>query len=609
MKMVKTLKDSTSLGRNRQAVACILWAGILTTLFFDTSSNDPFNAPKSWVLSVAGFWLFGWIVFNIRNYARIETTRWAIVLAVTYLLSMSFAFLATDNTYIGFFGEYQRKTGYLSYFSLIVIFLAASFLITIDNVKLFENAVLAVGFITASYGFLQHFNHDFVKWNNPFNPVITTLGNPDFAAAVMAIFAVISFGIAIRPDIKKWLRLLAGFNVALLFLVINFSQVRQGVFAAVIGIVVVLIVWLNQRNKILAYGLSGFSIICGGFGIAGMLNKGPLTSYIYKASVTYRGDYWRAGWRMFVHHPWFGVGLDRYGSYFRQYRDATQSLRRGPDLIANAAHNVPLQLASTGGIFVLLSFLTLTIFIGYRGISALRNTQGTQQLLVAAIFGAWVAYEAQSFVSIDNLAIAIWGYILGGAIVGISFIRPQTSKSGNPSSSVQPMVSIILALIPVTISALFLQSESAMLKVSKVTVPHLQQVQWSSYETFASKPLTFKVVEPNFEGTIASDFAQLGDYSRAESTLIKIIKNDPRNFASKEILSEVYEVQKNWKDAIEVRKTMLKLDPYNQILLLKLGHDYKLSGDTEAARGVIGLIDAFAPNSIEAKQAHTDFGK
>ena len=166
--------------------------------------------------------------------------------------------------------------------------------------------------------------------------------------------------------------------------------------------------------------LVGLGVAGGAAGLIGMLNQGPLKGFFYKASVTYRGDYWRAGVRMFKDHPWFGVGLDRYGAYFRQYRDAAQALRRGPDIVSNAAHDVPIQLAATGGIFVLIAFLAITGFIAWRGVVALRNTAGVTQIVVATFFGAWVTYEAQSLISIDNVGIAIWGWLLGGIVVALS---------------------------------------------------------------------------------------------------------------------------------------------------------------------------------------------
>jgi O-antigen ligase len=607
--MTKSPKTSSGFGTNSTALSVVIWAGALTTLLFSPALYDPFNAPKSWVLSIAGAWLLVWVIFNVRGKIKDSPLKWATILSLAFLLALTSAFLATDNAFTGFFGEYQRRTGYQSYFALIVIFLAACYLVRLGNIVRIERAGILVGFLLALYGFFQHFKLDFVHWNNPYNSVLSTLGNPDFAAAAMAIFCIISFGSAVQSKNPTWLRIIAISNTIFLFVVIGYSQVRQGIFAAIIGITLVGLVWLNQRKKSLAVALSGLSILVAGFGIAGMLNKGPLTSYFYRASVTFRGDYWRAAWQMFIHHPWFGVGLDRYGAYFREYRDSTQSLRRGPDLVSNAAHNIPLQLASTGGIFVLLTFLFFLGFIFWRGIVALKNSRGTEQILVSVIFGAWLAYQAQSMISIDNLAIAIWGYILGGAVVGLSLIGERGDKPVSTTSQIQPFLSIIIMLIPITISALLFQSELAMLKVQRIKFPQLQQSQWPAYESFAGKPLSYKIVEPSFQGIVASYYAQLGDLTKASLLLQNLTKSDPRNFGYNEVLAEIYEAQKNYGSAIKIREIMAKLDPYNQGLLLKLGQDYKLVGDGSSARSIIKRIDAFAPNSAEAKQAHIDFGK
>ena len=66
-------------------------------------------------------------------------------------------------------------------------------------------------------------------------------------------------------------------------------------FAALIGVGVVAVVWIAQKSKAAAYGLGGLGVAGLIVGILGMLNDGPLAKYLYKVSVTYRGDYWRAG--------------------------------------------------------------------------------------------------------------------------------------------------------------------------------------------------------------------------------------------------------------------------------------------------------------------------
>jgi predicted Zn-dependent protease len=103
--------------------------------------------------------------------------------------------------------------------------------------------------------------------------------------------------------------------------------------------------------------------------------------------------------------------------------------------------------------------------------------------------------------------------------------------------------------------------------------------------------------------------AEIGNFDGAKSELIKLIKSDSKNYEAFRLLSEIDEYLKDWSDAIVLRQQMMKLDPYNQVNLLQLGTDEKNLGNLTAAKAIIPLINAFAPNSQEAKQAQTDFGK
>ena len=513
----------------------------------------------------------------------------------------------TDNKYIGLFGEYQRRTGYLAYFSLIIFFVASSYIFRLTNIFKLEFTLIVVGFIVGIYGIFQHYNQDFIHWNNPYNSVISTLGNPDFAAAAMSLFLIISFGVAVQEKISIRLKISAGINVLFLFLVIQYSQVRQGFITSIAGITIIIIVWIHQRQKYLAYGLTFFSICVSTLAIFGMLNKGPFVRYFYKPSVTFRGDYWRAGWNMFTHHPFFGVGLDRYGSYFRQYRDATQSLRRGPGLVSNAAHDIPIQLAATGGVFVLAAYLAFIIFVIWRAKIALKKTAGVEQIVVATIFAAWAAYEAQSLISIDNLAIAIWGYVLAGAIVGISTTQNEIKVFSKNMSMAQPLFSASLSLIMVLTSSLFFRAEASMHRLNAAPIPRTQS-ELTTYQALLKMPLSYVFQEPSFKLATIQIRARLGDITGAEIELQKIISQDPKNFLAIDFLAQVYENEKKWDQAIRTREHEARLDPYNQIVLLQLGEDYKNSGDHQKAFKVIAKINTFAPNSLEAIRALKDFG-
>ena len=276
--------------------------------------------------------------------------------------------------------------------------------------------------------------------------------------------------------------------------------------------------------------------------------------------------------------------------------------------VADAAHDGPLQLAATGGILVLLSFLALVGFILWRGVVALRKTEGTTQLLVAGVFGAWLTYEAQSLISLDNIGLAIWGYILGGAVVGLSLIGEPDELRVPPSTMGQPIISMIGALLLVVLSFLFFQSERATHSLLSI-IPPKDPALIKEYESFVNKPLTYLVKEPSFEFAAAQDYRKVGDNTKAMQILTKLVSHDPRNIDALSALSDIYTSQKNWPAAIATDKKMVKLDPFNQVILLKLGQDEKSSGDSASARQVIGLINAFAPNSTEAKQAASEFGR
>ena len=423
----------------------------------------------------------------------------------------------------------------------------------------------------------------------------------------MSILAILNFGILIQKSNYWLVRLFATVNTFLLIGAILFSHVLQGVLTSIFGITLVFIVWIFQRHRKVALSLICLEIIFAAFALAGMLSKGPLTKYFYKPSVSYRGDYWRAAWKMFTSHPIFGVGLDRYGYNFRKYRDVTQSLHRGPQIVSSAAHNVPLQLAATGGILLFVAYASLACFIFVRGVLALRRTSNAQQITVAIIFASWIAYQLQSFISIDNVGVVVWGYILGGAVVGISIDPENATRKITKSSKLWPIASGVLAVTVSIPSVLFLQSEMAMAQLNKLPLPSISSTL-TSYVVAAQKPVSNGLSQPAIQLSVAEHLAQANELPLATSMLEKIIDTDHKYFDAQELLARIYEYEKNWKKAIILRKNMYGIDPYNQVNLLQLGEDEKSIGNLSAAKSIRSRIISFAPLSQEAKKALADLG-
>ena len=208
--------------------------------------------------------------------------------------------------------------------------------------------------------------------------------------------------------------------------VIKETDSQQGYLVLLIGSAVSLGVFVNQRSKALGYSYLGLALI-GFFAVlVGILNKGPLASLLYKDSVTYRGDYWRAGWKMTLDNPIFGVGLDSYGDWYRRSRTIEATLRRGPDITSNAAHNVFLDISAYGGFPLLLIYTALMVLVVVSSIKVIKRSQGFNAGFVG-LLAAWVAFQSQSIISINQIGLALWGWILSGLIIGYEI----NSRTGN----------------------------------------------------------------------------------------------------------------------------------------------------------------------------------
>jgi cytochrome c-type biogenesis protein CcmH/NrfG len=291
-----------------------------------------------------------------------------------------------------------------------------------------------------------------------------------------------------------------------------------------------------------------------------------------------------------------------------------QVLRRGPNVGTNAAHNVFIQLGATAGIFVLIAYLVLVGFVFWRGIVGLRQSTGTKQILFATFFGAWLTYLAQAIISIDNIGVAIWGWVLGGAVVGLSYNQDGPEKTKQEKTKVvKPKkvsrlglgLSSVYTIIAIVFSSLFFTAEYAQHEVGKYVFPTNASEQ-AVYETFVLKSLQIKPVEPKFRFMAARHFFEARMNEQAVDQLEQAIANDPREFESRDTLAMYYEQIGKLELAIPLREYIVTIDPYNVINLLALGRDLKATGDISGAREIVDRIAAIAPESQELKSAKSE---
>jgi hypothetical protein len=234
--------------------------------------------------------------------------------------------------------------------------------------------------------------------------------------------------------------------------IIKETASQQGFLVLALGIAVVMGVYSVQRSRSLSISYGALSILGFFLALFGTLNKGPLASLLYKDSVTYRGDYWQAGWKMTVDHPIFGVGMDSYGDWYRRSRSIEATLRRGPEVTSNAAHNVFLDISAYGGFPLLIIYTALMVLVVISTIKFLKRQTGFNPAF-AGLVGGWVAFQAQSIISINQIGLAIWGWVLSGLIIGYeintrnnSAVETIVKKSKVASKPLQTSAGSVVAL-------------------------------------------------------------------------------------------------------------------------------------------------------------------
>jgi len=124
---------------------------------------------------------------------------------------------------------------------------------------------------------------------------------------------------------------------------------------------------------------------------------------------------------MGIDRPWTGVGMDSYGNWYRAFRpDRALVDTPGVNTVTNAAHNVVIDVFAYGGFPMLISYLAI-LSIGVWAILRVTLRKRAYDGTFVALATTWLAYELQSIISINQIGLAIWGWVLVGALVAYEY--------------------------------------------------------------------------------------------------------------------------------------------------------------------------------------------
>jgi O-antigen ligase len=533
----------------------VLWgAGLISVAMTPFMSYEPINLPRLVILTTFGMSLMLLLTINYKSLIKNEHKKILLVLSSFILWSIISAIFSNLGFIDAFFGVFGRNNAFLTY-SMFIVFITATMFVS--NIKFIRSLLLVmvfIGVLSAVYGFMQSIGIDPFGWISANIIVFGFFGNPNFQAAFMGIFATVAFSYLLNKDYK--LSIKCGYLVFILLAlyIVHKSKSQQGYLVFVAGVSVVVYLWLRVNSVFKKFRIFYLFALCLGV-IAVLLDifqKSPWSSFLYKESVAYRGDFWQAGWNMTLNNPVFGVGLDGYRDNFRFYRDQA-SADRNPNSFVDSAHNVFLDISSGGGIPLLIIYITLLVMVLISARRVIKRTT-TFDYNFTALFAAWVAYTAQSVISIQQIGIAIWGWVLAGAIIGYEINTRQNEqiKLANKDAlealavSAGLIIGLIISLPPFIADAQFRSS------VSKGEITGIESAlqRWPQ-----------NVSNMNF----ASDLFRKGGFpDQALSMAKQAVTLNPRNFeAWQQIFLSQNATEVERKTALE---KMREFDPFNRTL-------------------------------------------
>jgi O-antigen ligase len=586
----------------------------LTVFAFLPNNADPLNPIKFWILGFTATYCVFKLAYETGKghflSALRPTSKYFSV--IFFGVALITAFIFTDVKTTGLIGFTGRNNGLLFYLFLIVIYIYTVKKITSQGVRPFFAIVPVSCFALDIYGTLQHFNLDFEKWKNPYSPVILFIGNPDFAASLLGIFTVILCTL-LFVKLSKIHKILIALIIAFTLEVIYWTHAKQGLLGTALGVGVLFLGLLWRRNFKAGLFLLSIEVILGLLAVFGTLQIGPLSRYLYKGSINDRGYDWRAAWHMFTEHPWVGVGLDRYGSYFFQYRDAKYPLIYGYQQSVNNSHNIFLEFFATGGVFLGVAYVVLISFIGLRSFRLWQKKHGDDKIYVLGLISAWVVYVAQSTISVDNICVSIWGWLFAAVIVGLSFEHDSQIKENYKrqiSKVLKSRTRVTIFLIPgailvITIFVFMYLGESRMYILQRFPAPSNSSEQ-IIYNKVATKAFQTPLLSSDYKILIAFNVTNAGDIDRGVELFKQVLSEDPRSYDAHTFLAVIYEHKKDYTSAITHRQINKSLNPFGADNLLQLERDYIQIGKIAEAQALESEILQIAPGSqisLDAKKA------
>lgn len=432
-----------------------------------------------------------WIIKVIVN-KKIQINRTPLdIPLLIFLLSQIISTVISLDTHVSFFGYYSRfNGGLLSTISYLILYFAFTSNYPKNKIGRLLTTILASASIVSVYGILEHFGIDSDLWvQDVQNRVFSTLGQPNWLGAYLAVLIPLTIGLGITSFInnqhisKEKIRnekvniLNTGLFVywlinLLFFLTLIYTKSRSAIIALwiclFIAIVFLIIKSADKLYKHFLIFIFSFSFLHFIFGTPfTQLNKFTLPEIINSLSSTthsqqptinnkpsggsvieigitesgtIRKIVWEGALDIFRHYPLIGSGVETFAFSYYKFRPAAHNMTSEWDFLYNKAHNEYLNFAATTGILGLGSyfFIIVRFFLwSIRNLFSNIETEISIKILQICLFIGWLTILITNFFGFSVVIIQLFfflipaiSYVLGSNLIPFNNNTRTLNKSG-----------------------------------------------------------------------------------------------------------------------------------------------------------------------------------
>jgi hypothetical protein len=312
---------------------------------------------------------------------------------------------------------------------------------------------------------------------------------------------------------------------------------------------------------------------------------------------------------MFQAHPMLGVGIDRYGEYYREFAVQNQYAQ---GVFTNNAHSVYLHLLATGGLTLFIPYLLLLSYITWLATKSLKISNKQSRGIAATYLGIWLGFLLLNIVTIDNIGVGIWLWIIGGIIIGRSALdkdsnilatgsknNKKTIKSSTDVSLAPNVGAFALALLVLIVYVPLLNNSSKLVELKY----NLKSLDQNAYASDLLKTANDNSGNPQTLANLADFAIQKNDLTTALTISKMIGIADSRSFYAAYFPAIIYEGTNKRELAIPLREKLLVTDKWNTGNMLELVKSYTGLKDTKMATELAAKIETLYPGSEDSKKA------